>query len=153
MTRTISLIIGIALAALVAVPTAFAEGRVGSLQPTPAPYVDAGDRGAQLGQAVVTPGAYVDATERGVKAAVTQSTPSTYVDANERSASPVTDNAGYVDAIERGSVVSTPTVVATTSTGSGFDWPQLGIGFAIGLALALGLLLAFRGTRQRPLAH
>jgi len=45
--------------------------------------------------------------------------------------------------------ISTPTV----STGRDVDWPQVGIGFAIGLLLALGLALAARMARIRPLAH
>jgi hypothetical protein len=33
------------------------------------------------------------------------------------------------------------------------EWPQVGAGFAIGILLALGLVLASRGLRIRPLAH
>jgi hypothetical protein len=42
---------------------------------------------------------------------------------------------------------------STTSSGRELEWPQLGIGFAIGLMLALGLGLALRALHVRPLAH
>jgi len=46
-----------------------------------------------------------------------------------------------------------PTPVATTSSGREIDFPQLGIGLGIGVLLALGLYLAVRFTRVRPVAH
>ncbi len=48
---------------------------------------------------------------------------------------------------------SVPSPVTVTSSGREIEWPQLGIGFGIGLVLALGLYLAVRFTRIRPLAH
>jgi hypothetical protein len=33
------------------------------------------------------------------------------------------------------------------------EWPQVGIGLGIGLVLMIGLYLALKATRQRPLAH
>jgi hypothetical protein len=45
-----------------------------------------------------------------------------------------------------------PTVTATSS-GREIDFPQVGIGLGIGLLLAIGLYLAVRFTRIRPLAH
>lgn len=156
MTRTISLIIGIAVTALVvAVPTAFGEGRVGSLQPQPKAYVDANERGVQPSGIESTVGNYVDANERGVQPTGTKSTLSNYVDANERSAQPTTsNNADYVDANQRGTAPA-PVVNPRIATGAReVDWPQIGIGFGIGIALALGLLLTLRFTKpQRPLAH
>jgi hypothetical protein len=153
MTRTISLIIGIAVVALAAVPTAFGEGRIGSLQPTSTQpvYVDAGER-ASVPPAQAA-GTYRDAFERAplVAANVVASTSSGYVDAATRSSHPL-GTEGYVDAMERG-VAPTQPVVSPTSSGSEIEWPQLGIGLLIGIALALGLMLAFRTTRQRPLAH
>jgi hypothetical protein len=47
---------------------------------------------------------------------------------------------------------STPSVTATSS-GTEIEWGQIGIGFGVGLVLALGLYLAMRFTRIRPLAH
>lgn len=47
---------------------------------------------------------------------------------------------------------SNPGPVSVTS-GREIEWPQIGIGFGIGLLLAAGLYLAMRFTRIRPLAH
>ena len=47
--------------------------------------------------------------------------------------------------------LSTPTVSA--SSGSEIQWPQLGIGFGLGILLVAGLWLAMRMTKGRPLAH
>ena len=46
---------------------------------------------------------------------------------------------------------SAPTVSA--SSGSSIEWPQLGIGFGLGILLVAGLWLAIRMTKGRPLAH
>jgi len=43
--------------------------------------------------------------------------------------------------------------VSVSSSGRDIEWPQLGIGFGLGVALLLGLLLTIRFTRTRPLAH
>ncbi len=48
---------------------------------------------------------------------------------------------------------SVPEPVTATSQGTEIEWPQLGIGFGVGLVLAIGLYLAMRYTRIRPLAH
>lgn len=48
---------------------------------------------------------------------------------------------------------SFPAPAATTSSGSEVEWPQIGIGFGIGVLLVLGLVLAVKATRIRPLAH
>lgn len=47
---------------------------------------------------------------------------------------------------------SSPSVVTTTDSGFG-DWPQLGIGFALGIVAMLALLFGVRHMRVRPLAH
>ena len=47
--------------------------------------------------------------------------------------------------------LSTPTVSA--SSGSEIEWPQLGIGFGLGILLVAGLWLAMRMTKGRTLAH
>ena len=39
------------------------------------------------------------------------------------------------------------------ATGSEIHWAQLGIGFAVGLFLVLGVILAVRVTRSHRLAH
>ncbi len=45
-----------------------------------------------------------------------------------------------------------PGPVQVTNTRD-IEWPQVGIGFGIGLVLMIGLYLALKATRQRPLAH
>ena len=42
--------------------------------------------------------------------------------------------------------------MAVTS-GSEIEWPQLGIGFGLGILLVAGLWLTMRMTKGRPLAH
>ena len=48
---------------------------------------------------------------------------------------------------------SVPTPLATTASGGGIDWSQLGIGFAVGVLLMLGLIAALRIPRARQPAH
>ena len=149
MTRTISLIIGIATVALVVgVPTALGEGRLpGSPEPTVAPdwFERAADR-AIAADAVSRPDShdivryesngYLDAAGRAQRIDVV--VPTALTDSFERSAPP--------SGSENGSSV-------TASGGSDRDWSQLGTGFGIGLVLALGLFLTMRYTRGRELAH
>src|SRR5262245_26031150 len=45
-----------------------------------------------------------------------------------------------------------PTPVQVTNTRD-IEWPQVGIGLGIGVLLMIGLYLALKATRQRPLAH
>jgi hypothetical protein len=43
--------------------------------------------------------------------------------------------------------------LATVSSGGGIEWPQIGVGFVVGILLALGLMLSMRHTRVRALAE
>ena len=70
------------------------------------------------------------------------------VAANERS-KPVI----VVDDRFRIDPTSQPTSVSATGSGDEIQWPQVGIGFGVGITLVFGLLLALRATRQRQLAH
>ena len=155
MTRTISLIIGIATVALtVAVPTAFAEGRLAGSQDQQAVAPDWFERAAIATQR--NSQAYVDAADRVVE-------PQSLVALRLRSEGlnringlgEFATSSSYVDAHERAVPPVSNTPVSVTPTGSGRDieWPQLGIGFGIGIALVLGLILAMRTTRGRELAH
>ena len=149
MTPRITLIIGTALAALTIVPAAFGEGRLAG-SPGPAAAPDWFERAALVAEsntrAVVRPDShdiirsvgpgYLDAADRALRIDVV--VPTAYADAFERSAPP------------RGAM---PTSVASESSGSDRDWSQLGIGFGIGLLLAIGLYLAMRFTRIRTFAH
>ena len=147
MTRTISLIIGIAVVALVAVPTAFGEGRLaGSKEQTGAAYFYANER-ATLAQQPVVLDRRTDAFDRTV---VVKQTP--YI-ASERSVQARPDVSTYLDANERGAVPSTPVAEPASTSGTDVEWPQIGLGLGIGIALAFGLMLMFRARHQRPLAH
>jgi hypothetical protein len=164
MTRTISLIIGIAVASLaVGVPAALGQlvgsdhgdatqAKIATLSPLGVESIrDSGDATqAQLTQRIGSqPNPLVvrddgDATQ----AKLTQrigSQPNPLV---------VRDHGDAIQAklAPRPEIVSR--VVAEASSGSGVNWPQFGIGLGVGIALAFGLMLMFRATRQHhPLAH
>jgi hypothetical protein len=99
---------------------------------------------------------YPDAFERAVNTHLaTQSNVSTYRDAFERAIASRIESGPLVGHTDRYELDLPNGPVATTITGSGreIEWPQLGIGFGIGMALMIGLILALRLTRSRPLAH
>jgi hypothetical protein len=64
-----------------------------------------------------------------------------------------TDLSSYRDAPER--AVPPAGTIERTVSGSGreVEWPQLGIGFGLGILLVAGLWVAVRMTKFRPLAH
>ena len=152
MTRRISLIIGVAVTALAfGVPAALGEGRLaGSLEQDGVSFFYANER-ATIGSGsvstivsrpdshdIVRPATngYIDASDRALR--INTVVPTAYLDAHERSAPP------------KG---SQPVSTVTAGSGNELEWPQLGIGFGIGLLLAVGLFLAVRMTRVPPLAH
>jgi hypothetical protein len=49
--------------------------------------------------------------------------------------------------------VTPSNAIVTSDSGGGLEWPQIGIGFGIGILLALGLMLTVRLTRVPPIAH
>jgi hypothetical protein len=72
---------------------------------------------------------------------------STY-DAHERAFAPGSVSRGVVAA------PVAPTLAPQTVTSDRTaEWPQIGLGVGVGLLLALGLYIAMRHTRIRPLAH
>lgn len=151
MTRTITLIVGIAVAALVFVPTALAEGRLaGSQEQNGVAYFYANERATLANQPVVGLVSRPDSHET-IK-------PFTYQGAAERagriSPTPSRDVA-LVSGEDHTGVqsVATSTPVARSSSGRDIAWSQLGIGLGIGIVLAFGLMLALKATRQRSLAH
>ena len=166
MTRTISLIIGIAVTALVvAVPAAFGEGRVAGSQGQDAvKYFYANERAtlaSSPGSAVVSrPDSHeliqssVSVVSRPDSHETVQ--PFSYIDAAERAdriaSIPVRDVV-LLSGDDHVTFQPVDTTEPVASSGRDFDWPQIGIGLGIGIALALGLMLALRATRQRPLAH
>jgi hypothetical protein len=166
----LTVLAGLALA-LAAVPTAWGDGQR-QAPVTPAvvdPAVTAHP------QRETTAGTYRDAFERTVADPSEQSPLGSYRDAGQRSGA--RDVAGstvdrYPDAVHRAvqqhvqsgalpghadryeiSLPNAPIAAPTTSPGLDIEWPQLGIGFAVGLLLASGLFLAARIIRIRPLAH
>ena len=151
MTRTITLIVGIAVAALIFVPTALAEGRLaGSQELSGVADVYANERATLVDQPVVGVVSRPDSHETA--------TPFTYQDAGERasriSTTPTRDVV-VLSGEDHTSFQPVETSAPVASSGSGRDiaWSQLGIGLGIGVVLAFGLMLALKATRQRPLAH
>jgi hypothetical protein len=63
-----------------------------------------------------------------------------------------TDLSSYRDGPERAVLPSAPTQTASSDSGRQIEWPQLGIGFGLGILLVSGLWLAMR-VKFRPLAH
>jgi len=62
--------------------------------------------------------------------------------------------ANYRDAHERAVPPTTGSApVSITSSGREIEWPQIGVGFGIGIVLVLGLILGLKATRNPPLAH
>jgi hypothetical protein len=151
MTRTITLIFGIAVAALVAVAPAFGEGRLaGSQEQSGVAYFYANERATLANQPVVGVVSRPDSHEVSAQF--------TYQDAAERAArispSPSRDVV-LLSGDDHTSFQPVETSAPVASSGSGRDvaWSQLGIGLGIGIVLAFGLMLALKATRQRPLAH
>jgi len=99
------------------------------------PYMDAGERAIQV-QSTATP-IVPDAFERAV-------------------ASRTTDGFVKGDDFVRIDPSDLPTVVVEAtpvSTGTEVEWPQIGMGFLVGLLLTIGIALTIRFNRQTPLAH
>lgn len=113
---------------------------------------DAADR-ARAGQISL----YPDAVERAVAARQRElQTTSVFADAHERAVAGRADTnglpVGHRDRYEL-DVPAGPVTAASTGSSGEIEWPQLGIGFAVGIVFVLGLMLAVRLTRSRPLAH
>ena len=146
MTRTISLIIGIAVVALVAVPTAFGEGRLaGSPEQDGVAYFYANERATLADQPLVvvsrpdshevnSASGYMDAGERALR--ISQPPSKTVLLSGDDHVT-----------------VQTPESPTVTASGRDVEWPQVGIGFGIGIALAIALGLSLKATRPRNLAH
>ena len=166
MTRTISLIIGIAVTALVvAVPAAFGEGRLAGSQGQDAvKYFYANERAtlaSSPGSAVVSrPDSHelIQSSASVVSRPDSHETvqPFSYIDAAERAdrvSNLPTRDVVLLSGDDHTTFQPVDTSTPVASSDGSLDWPQVGFGFGIGIALALGLILALRATRQRPLAH
>jgi hypothetical protein len=152
MTSRITLITGIAVTALAfGVPTALGEGRLaGSLEQDGVSFFYANER------ATIGSGSVPTVVSRPDSHDIVRSATNGYIDASDRARRINTIVAtAYLDAHERSAPPKGSPALSTEATGSGSDrdWPQLGIGFGLGLLLAGGLFLAMRMTKVRPLAH
>jgi hypothetical protein len=156
MTPKISLITAVAGAALVlAVPAAWGDNWAADRQQQreQASMLDARERalGVSQGNGRVSAS---EARERSfgtkLQARLSSETSSDVVgravDARGTSPDPVRDDRFRLDA-------TTGSEPITISSGSEIEWPQIGIGFGVGIVLMLGLYFALRGTRNRPLAN
>jgi len=112
---------------------------------------DASDRATQT-QVNLNP----DAVDRAVNAQLSApSNVSRYPDAVDRAvANRVQSGApnGHTDRYEI-DLPNGPVAAPTTGSGREIEWPQLGIGFGVGVVFLLGLILVVRLTRSRPFAH
>jgi hypothetical protein len=181
MTRTIFLITSIAITALaVAAPSALGKGRDpgSSAQADAVKYFYAYERAALTFTPVVHD--HGDATQAKIQAKVLLASPPMEVirDHGDATQAKLTQQSASVRARERVQRIETqsnlPVVrdhgdateaklvaqsrdivsrVTESSSGSGFDWPQLGIGFGLGILLAVGLWFGMRMTKVRQLAH
>ena len=138
MTRTISLIIGIAVVALAAVPTAVAT-------PSPREQVDAVKFFYANERATVPFPAAVHDHGNATEARLLLKSPTIRI---------VRDNGDATQAklawLRGGTGSET---VRVSGDGRHIEWSQIGIGFGIGMLLAIGLGLSLRATRPRTLAH
>jgi hypothetical protein len=138
MTSRITLLMAVAAAALAIVPTALGEGRLaGSLEPDGVAYFYANER-------------------------ATLASPDPVADfrANERA--PLAEQGLGTGAVvqrgddflrERPEIAPTPAQAVNQSSDSHIEWAQLGMGFGLGILLAVGLWLAIRMTKHREFAH
>jgi hypothetical protein len=113
---------------------------------------DAIDRAVALKQQQLE--SMLDARERayGTKYEVQLGT-GVHADAFERAVTAHERTSGFVgDDRFRIDPTSQPGPVSVTGSDRDIQWPQVGIGFGIALALLFGLILALRSRRQ-PLAH
>ena len=167
MTRTISFIIGIAVVALVAVPTALGSYGLGdspatSKQSDGVTFFWANERatmGSPESPAVRAERLRSEGLNKlyGLGAAFAPSTVST----SKRVVEPQSVIAerlrseGMNKRYGLGEFASTtPVAEPVTSSGTDVEWSQVGIGVGIGLALAIALGLSLRATtHNRPLAH
>jgi len=163
MTPKISLVTVVAVA-LVAVPAALGESRTPDVferaaaahqRSTPIVSPDAVDRAlaaklALQSAPIVSP----DALDR-VEAFSAQSRPITSPDAVDRAVAARADYGNRIvfEDYRLRDPVNVPVASSTISSGWDIEWPQIGMGFGFGVLLALGLVLALRYTRIRPLAH
>jgi len=164
MTPKFSLVTVVA-AALVAVPAAMGQSqapdvieRAAAAQQRSTPIVspDVVDRALAAKLALQsTPVVAPDAVDRVKELHLsTQAKPIHSPDAFERAAAATADYGNRIVFDDRfNEPTNVPAASSPTSSGRDFEWPQVGLGFGLGIVLALGLVLATRYARIRPLAN
>ena len=170
MTRTLTLVVGIALAALAIAPMALGKGRLAPLSPPSqvATYRDAGDAArpsllhlasaAGWLQFFTARDGLASNSDSGPHRVTTATLPlvanPTYTTSPGKSA-PAKLAATRARAMQSASAQGRYGAGARGTEGRHIDWPQIGIGIAIGIgmALAIGLALSEQAKRARPLPH
>ena len=149
MTRTITLIIGIAvIASTSVVPAAFGAGRYGGNQEP----VDFWNYESGVKVADSTPG--VPPGDLAQLFSGTGIAADTTAGAPDLTQLLVAKN-GVLDSSLTGAMAASSSSTTESPTGSGTDiaWDQIGIGLGIGVILAIGLGVALRFAHVRPFAH
>ena len=158
MTRTLFIVAGIVLGALAVSVPALGKGQAPRDPHDAVVYFYANERATLVAQPIATADVR-DSHERATATATRGLSVQQMMaeDGFDRAAAMadargLTTRLDYRDAFERSnpgsSIVTTP-----VNSGSEIDWPQIGVGFGVGILLALGILLAARATRVRSLAH
>ena len=152
MTRTISLIIGIAITALVvAVPSAFGAGRLPSSQE----HADFWNYESNAKVADSSPGVAPQDLAKlfagsgaGIETNYPQGLSPEIIDL-------LVAKNGAIDSYMRDalSANSGGVEVSTVDSGTEIEWPQVGIGLGVAILLALGVGMAMRVAHVRPFAH
>ena len=132
--------------ALVAVPAAWGQASLDAFERAVAaqPAVDS------------TPIVSPNASDRALAAkAALDSTPMVSPDAVDRMKATQSQPITSPDAFDRAfrEVDTRPVATSTISSGRDIEWTQIGMGFGLGIVLALGLLLVMHYTRIRQPAH
>jgi hypothetical protein len=149
MTLRASLITAVVGSALVlGVPAALGKGEPVSV------YPDAGERAVLARELSSRLDAKVYMSDAFERASADRPAPSIggHFLANDARYVRLADGAAITDSHDR-IAPEAPTPSPVTSSGRDLEWPQIGIGFGIGMLLALVLGMAMRSTRIRPLAH
>lgn len=113
------------------------------LEAQPSPLVIVRDHGDATAAQLVFQSAPVVARETAMKAALRAPSPGIVRDHGDATAAKL--------ALQ--SAQETLPAAPTSTTGRDLEWSQLGIGFGLGMFLVVGVILAFRFTRSRTLAH
>lgn len=133
MTRTLTLVVGIAIAALTIAPMALGEGRLAPLYPPSQVTTYQEPRGHPPARTSMLE--LANAAGKLDVATISKAL------------------ATYRDGPERTIPVSTTVQATSASSGSDIEWSQVGVAFGLGILLAVGLGLGVRAVRARPIAH